>query len=390
MSNATAVVVRKKTWERRLDAAKKKHRPKLQDWSRDRFQSARNHEFQSLKNLTCPPLQLQTDGGSQSALHNLINGSIDRIPCSELSIADFIELYEKPYKPCIITNIPSCEGWSVDSSWSPRELKNRFGDSYFKVGEDDDGYKVKVRFKYFYQYMKHNLDDSPLYLFDGNFDQDITSKSLLGDYKVPSYFTDDLLGLVGEERRPPYRWFVVGPERSGSEVHVDPLGTSAWNTVVVGRKRWVLFPPGTPKRIAKGLDVLAKGEDDEAINYFVDLLPRIKRIHRHVVSPIEFIQEAGETVFVPGGWWHGVLNVESSVAITQVQFVITIRPCSHAIVSSLTDGLPSAYFLHRTSAHTRTSTMFGGLLARVEGSCPASGCFDWRSTIPYWPIEPSS
>ena len=31
----------------------------------------------------------------------------------------------------------------------------------------------------------------------------------------------------------------------------------------------------------------------------------------------DFIQNAGETVFIPGGWHHGVLNLEDSVAVTQ-------------------------------------------------------------------------
>jgi hypothetical protein len=54
--------------------------------------------------------------------------------------------------------------------------------------------------------MKYNKDDSPLYIFDGNFDNDDVSSSLLSDYAVPPYFPDDLFRLVGEKRRPPYRW----------------------------------------------------------------------------------------------------------------------------------------------------------------------------------------
>lgn len=172
------------------------------------------------------------------------------------------------------------------------------------------------------KYLRHTKDDSPLYIFDSRFENDSVGKSLLNDYSVPSYFPEDLFAMVGERRRPPYRWFLVGPERSGSTVHIDPLGTSAWNTVLQGLKLWVIFPPSTDKRIAKALDVIRKGEDDEAINYFVDLLPRLRERHPDLDMRI-FTQYPGETVFVPGGWWHAVLNLEDSIAVTQ-------NYCSHA------------------------------------------------------------
>lgn len=65
----------------------------------------------------------------------------------------------------------------------------------------------KIKLKYFLRYIYHQTDDSPLYIFDSHFDDHDVAKGLLEDFRVPSYFPDDLFALVGERRRPPYRYF---------------------------------------------------------------------------------------------------------------------------------------------------------------------------------------
>jgi len=104
--------------------------------------------------------------------------------------------------------------------------------------------------------------------------------------QVPEYFSEDLFSVMGAQR-PDWRWLVVGPEKSGSSFHKvlygenltrahaghmqtftsashvdssrrqspadhwqymlqDPNSTSAWNAVISGSKKWVLWPPHSP------------------------------------------------------------------------------------------------------------------------------------------------
>lgn len=288
-----------KTWERRVEEAKRKHRPKLADWGRDGFGREGSASYALWQALSAEPSDPPV-------------GGVPRVDGRRLTAEQFVEKFEAQGKPCVLSGVQS----ESRALYSFAKLRRAYGSRLFKVGEDDEGYKVKLKLKYFLKYLAANTDDSPLYVFDATFDDDEVSKSILEGYQVPHVFLDDLFSLVGERRRPPYRWFLVGPARSGTCVHTDPLGTSAWNTIIRGRKRWVLFPPSTPKRVAKALDVLLPGEDDEAVNYFITLLPRLRQRLDHN-SMIEFTQYAGETVFVPGGWWHAVLNMEDTIAVTQ-------------------------------------------------------------------------
>lgn len=62
---------------------------------------------------------------------------------------------------------------------------------------------------------------------------------------------------------------------------------------------------------------LEPNEDNEAIDYFWHHLQRIKEKEGPLEGMIQCIQRPGDTIFVPGGWWHAVLNLDDTMAVTQ-------------------------------------------------------------------------
>jgi hypothetical protein len=235
--------------------------------------------------------------------------------------SSFRKKYDKSYpewgRPVLLKGVLASWKWPAIENWTPEKLCQRFKDKIYKIGEyNRRGQRVKMTFGNFFRYMKEQKDEEPMYLFDNAFGERVPE--MLKDYSVPQYFQEDFF-VYFEKHRPQWRWFLVGPMRSGTSFHIDPNGTSAWNALVYGRKRWTLYPP----------DVSPPGIDVHKIDksgYIHDPrdIPSAIRWH-HVIypqledskKPIEFTQEAGDVVFVPAGWWHQVLNLTDTVAVTQ-------------------------------------------------------------------------
>jgi hypothetical protein len=127
------------------------------------------------------------------------------------------------------------------------------------------------------------------------------------------YFQEDYFEAMGS-RRPDHRWIIIGPERSGSSFHKDPNGTSAWNATITGSKKWIMFPPHI---IPPGVHPNADGSEvttpNSLMEWMVHYYDEAKKLH-----PIECTTRPGDLIFVPKGWWHMVINLESTIAVTQV------------------------------------------------------------------------
>jgi hypothetical protein len=235
---------------------------------------------------------------------------IPRLP--DLSVEDFHE--EWADRPFILTE--PVKAWPVYKDWTIGSLLSQHGQEKFRA-EAVDWPLTTYR-----DYMADNSDESPLYLFDRAFVPKMglavgpPQSTPNAAYWPPACFAEDFFSVLGKDR-PDHQWLIVGPERSGSKFHKDPNATSAWNAVLRGPKYWIMFPSGDKRAPPPGVYV---SDDQSEVTSPLSIAEWLLNFHaeaRRTPGCMEGICGEGEILHVPSGWWHLVVNLEPSIAITQ-------------------------------------------------------------------------
>jgi hypothetical protein len=234
----------------------------------------------------------------------------------------FVAKYERPNSPVLLTGCAS--SWPALSKWSDAFLVDALGSALVHVAGYDLPLRAYLQYCAGITAANPPREETPLYLFDKEFARKAPSLAL--DYTPPSVFGIDLFAACGEGR-PDYRWLILGPKRSGSVFHKDPNGSSAWNCVVRGAKKWILWPPDVAppgvhasadgSQVATPMSVLEWMTDYYSLAAGQrDAMWRAGAGKPGFLGPVECVCRPGEVLFVPRGWWHAVVNLEDGVALT--------------------------------------------------------------------------
>ena len=267
-------------------------------------------------------------------------------------------------RPIVVEGL--IDSWPALAHWSFAALRERIGQAEVDCGSSTGGvpfYLVAANAA-----RPAGRVDLALYVFDDDFSDEGGKAGLLADGPgegLPALTAGDVFaeGEAAEHTdRPVWRWLLAGPEGSGTIMHRDPWGYSSWNASLVGCKRWVLFPPSVAREtlhpprtdlLGRAVALLGLSLPRGAACFMEEVLPGLRG---RDLGEVEIVQHPGEVVAFPAGWWHAVVNLDATLAVTESYG--RARDLPLLLRELRTGGLAAfAAVVEREAAATRAPTM---------------------------------
>ncbi|CAI2723864.1 unnamed protein product [Schistosoma spindalis] len=153
-------------------------------------------------------------------------------------------------------------------------------------------------------------DDRILYLKDWHYFKKSSENSW---FTLPEYFSSDWLNEFWSLRNDlsdDFKFVYLGSRGTWTPFHADVYRSFSWSANILGHKRWWIFPPGEERKLLSSngqipFDIRSIIKDRTDVKYYlVD-------------------QYSGQTVFVPSGWYHQVVNMTDCISINHNWFNAT-------------------------------------------------------------------
>ncbi|KAK7102585.1 uncharacterized protein [Littorina saxatilis] len=255
--------------------------------------------------LSSSSLPLEPNGGWRLADKATVGkfGS-DKCNIERVSVADLNpDRFESEYrfkKPVIVTFPHGARDWTDPRMWSLDSLNRSYGEWVMGFGNSleiirrgGNGPQTSTFSQFIDRISQEKNSTSGLpmyYIFDRDFYYD---SSLPATIRLPPYFPSD--------KKQQDSIFFLGASGSGVVFHKH---ADTWNGVVFGKKRWFLYPMHhtPPGGVHHGYSIL---------DWFELVYPNLTAEQR----PLECVQEGGEILYLPEGFYHATLNIGDTIAV---------------------------------------------------------------------------
>jgi hypothetical protein len=216
------------------------------------------------------------------------------------NLTGFDDLHYGRNEPAIIVGVPQHHDLNI-FKFSPDYLEQALGDLEFPVMENDSGFfsyerdMVKLKFKEFAQLTFRQHDSTSKYYFKNSMKM------------LPSGLDDSekISGLARFFNKAVMRnlWISQGTKTVG--LHFD--AAENLNVQILGRKRFMLYPPGTSEYYPCPMF-----SQTAHISQVFRHGPELDRDRFPAFDPSkgrEVILEQGEILYLPAYWWHQVTSL---------------------------------------------------------------------------------
>jgi len=229
-----------------------------------------------------------------------------------LTHREFVKEYRNPGKPVIFTDLS--KDWPARTKFTPEYLQEKFGDREIEIG--GNSYTLNSLFDLLKNSTKENPAPYPCKLNVrkdfADLAPDISPRPSIAQPDrthsrlIPKMLLGDLYDL---------EIFLGGPGGEFPYLHYDFLGLYAYINQIYGEKEFTIFPPEQQKYLYPKQDSPWLSEIKNHHNPDLKKYPLLAK-----ATPTTITISAGETLFIPCGWYHTArsLTLTISVAFDQL------------------------------------------------------------------------